>query len=139
MRRAKTSRPSPSVPKGLSLIHIFNEFAGVIGSRVVHQLGMRNRFENAALFEDGDGFGELAGHIKVVGDGDNAHSRFGADSLDGGHDLSLIHISGLGQIKSLLSPGGILAFIEATRESFPLMVSMDFQDALGMEYSDRCV
>ena len=48
---------------------------------------MRNRFENAALFEDGDGFGELAGHIKVVGDGDDAHSRFGADSLDGGHDL----------------------------------------------------
>lgn len=29
-----------------------------------------------------------------------------------------------------------MAFIEATRESFPLMVSMDFQDALGMEYSD---
>ena len=45
-------------------------------------------------------------------------------------------LAGLGQIKSLLSPGGILAFIEATRESFPLMVSMDFQDALGMEYSD---
>ena len=57
-----------------------NEFAGVIGSRVVHQLGMRNRFENAALFEDGDGFGELAGHIKVVGDGDNAHSDSAHDS-----------------------------------------------------------
>ena len=48
---------------------------------------MRDRFENAALLENGDGFGELAGHIKVMGDGDDAHSRFGADPPDGGHDL----------------------------------------------------
>lgn len=45
-------------------------------------------------------------------------------------------LMGLKRMRSLLAPGGILAFIEATRESLPLMVSMDFQDALGADYSD---